>query len=238
MEEMDEDRFEIIAIGGDDIFIIVPGQKAVNISKKIGKKFDELFRNHSEGCYTITMSLGVVIAKYNKPVQYLFDLSKQLLKKAKKKSKKVNTGTLDIMVLETDSAFASNVNFIRKKLIESGKAKNKICTLKPYTWSELDEITEAVKLLKNSSLRGKAYNLMEATLNMDIDEGNLYFGYQRVRSGVKEMNTADEVNNTFSRRYNTSPKLMYLMDNAGGFYSPWPDIVELWDYVEAGEDYE
>lgn len=237
---MKNDAFEIIAIGGDDIFIIVPAEKALIISKNIGETFDNMFKNHSENKFTITMSLGVVVSKANKPIQYLFDLSQQLLKSAKSKAKKVNkSGTLDVMVLETDAAFASTVKFIRDKLKIKEKNKEKICTLRPYSWEELGEVIDAIKSLKKYSLRTKAYNLMDATLNLGIGEGNLYYSYQKIRDeDNKNTEIMDGISNVFRDRYNTRKKLMYYEGEDNKFYSPWIDIVELWDYIGTGEENE
>jgi len=44
--------FEAIALGGDDIFIIVPGNRSLEITNKIIEKFDGAFENK------MTMSAG------------------------------------------------------------------------------------------------------------------------------------------------------------------------------------
>lgn len=231
MEEMRDNTFEIIAIGGDDIFIIVPGKKALGISRCIGERFDNVFKNYSEDKFAITMSLGIAIAKNNKPVQYLFDLSMQLLKTAKAKSKEVHSGTMDIMVLETDASFASTVKFIRNKLKKKDNSKEIINTLRPYTWSEFKNVEDAIKKLKEKGLRSKAYNYMNFALERSMDEGNLYYSYQFVRADG-EKGTFNEVFNSLGKNefYESIPMSMYLKKK-DKYYSPWLDIVELWDYT-------
>ena len=232
-------KFEIIALGGDDIFIIVPGDKAINISKDIGNRFDNVFFNYTNADNdNLTMSLGVTISKYDKPVQYLFDMSIQLLKSAKSKAKKVKKGTIDFIVLETDAAFASNIKFLRSKL----NTKSKICTLKPYTFKELENLINVITRLKlgdgKNSFRSKAYRFMEATLKMKVDEGNLFYAYQRVKNNDKKI--LDEVYKYLKDDYDIfEGKMLYLNNKkTNKKCSIWLDVVELWDYVNGGELHE
>lgn len=109
--------FEIITIGGDDIFIIVPANKALEISQMIGEKFEEIMidRSDEKADYRIeankpvdkrkihryqpqtaknsecklSTSIGVLITAVNTPIYYAQDLVNQLLKSAKEKAKKL-----------------------------------------------------------------------------------------------------------------------------------------------------
>lgn len=103
--------FEILAIGGDDLFIVVPGSRAGDIALSIARVFEiELTRRFAElgltmssatsleGRYygrdpaaaavkqftpTVGLSAGVLIAQENSPFFFLRDLVAQLLKRAK-----------------------------------------------------------------------------------------------------------------------------------------------------------
>jgi len=66
--------FEAIALGGDDIFIIVPGNRSLEITNKIIEKFDGAFENK------MTMSAGICIAKSSTPIRTLFELHSICLK--------------------------------------------------------------------------------------------------------------------------------------------------------------
>lgn len=248
-KKLGSDKFEIIALGGDDIFIIVPGENAIGIAKSIGERFDSAFKNYSEDSdENLTMSLGVVIAKYNKPIQYLFDMSMQLLKSAKKKAKKEKKGTIDLIILETDAGFASNVKYLRSKLITN----EKVCTLKPYTYDDLESLIRIVKILKGNKgekandFRGKAYKFFEATMQMNVEEGNLYYAYQRARmesknnkkdcNEDKEREILDSIYKEFNEKYDTcNSRQLYIKDKEKRNLSIWGDIVELWDYVQEGD---
>lgn len=232
-------KFEIIALGGDDIFIIVPGQDAILVSKDICDRFGAVFKNYTnESNNNLTMSLGITIAKYNKPVQYLFDMSMQLLKQAKKKAKKVHQGTVDFLILETDAGFASNVDFIRMGLNKD----NKIRTLRPFSNNELDSMIKIVNKLKNAenkdneSFRSTAYNFMNASFSMSVNEANLYYQYQNNKNKKNEI--LDSIYYEFSNAYGdieTKKNLFISRKNENENLSIWTDIVEMWDYVKEGE---
>ncbi|MBE9055748.1 type III-B CRISPR-associated protein Cas10/Cmr2 [Sphaerospermopsis sp. LEGE 08334] len=109
--------FEIITIGGDDIFTIVPANKALEISQIIGEKFEEIMIDKSDEIadYRIeqtkpvdkkkihryqpqtakpsecklSTSIGVLITADDTPIYYAQDLVTQLLKSAKEKAKKL-----------------------------------------------------------------------------------------------------------------------------------------------------
>lgn len=104
--------FEIIAIGGDDLLLIVPGNKALDIALAIGQNFERIFADsqkqdtdskslpsasdQSQGRYraattfvtkpytpSIGLSAGVIVAQENAPIFFLRDLVEELLKSAK-----------------------------------------------------------------------------------------------------------------------------------------------------------
>ena len=105
--------FEIISIGGDDLILIVPGDKALEIAHEIGVNFDNTFMSHEvygkakcpnkaqryqsqQWVHTaerklpqFSMSLGFVIANEHTPIAFLEDLAGKLLKSAKSKAKKI-----------------------------------------------------------------------------------------------------------------------------------------------------
>ncbi|RMH74327.1 MAG: type III-B CRISPR-associated protein Cas10/Cmr2, partial [Cyanobacteria bacterium J007] len=105
--------FEIITVGGDDVLILVPANKALAIAKDIGEKFEEILA--SKGRYKIpesdklekpersphryrpeeavtrdtqlSTSMGVLTIAYDSPIYYANKLANQLLKSAKKRAK-------------------------------------------------------------------------------------------------------------------------------------------------------
>ncbi len=231
--------FEIIAIGGDDIFMIVPGDKAISLSKEIGELFDQRFKNLSKDQNNITMSLGVTISHHNTPIQYLFDLSQQLLKNAKKKARNITSGTVDIIAMENDSLMGSSLKTLRQELIrkEEGIGGNKSLnlTMRPYNWDELEGIIDVVRDLKDKKLRSRVYRFREASMNMNIQESNLLYVYELSKLKHRKIiiESLSKLTETFNiNSGNTNQMMMNLYDeNNYTMYSPWLDITEFWDYI-------
>lgn len=109
--------FEIITIGGDDVMLIVPANKALAIAHTIGEEFEkilvekETYRlDDKEAALSVnshryvgeeaqpsrcklSMSAGVLITSYNTPIYYAENLTNQLLKSAKKLAKELKSNS-------------------------------------------------------------------------------------------------------------------------------------------------
>lgn len=105
--------FEILTIGGDDVMLVVPANKALAIAKTISEEFErilldlapslavnqaklkrpqqDIHRYQPEQAETsrceLSMSAGVLITAEDTPIYYAENLTNQLLKSAKKKAK-------------------------------------------------------------------------------------------------------------------------------------------------------
>ncbi|MFQ4138700.1 type III-B CRISPR-associated protein Cas10/Cmr2 [Nodosilinea sp. PGN35] len=104
--------FEILTIGGDDVMLVVPADRALAIAKTISEEFerilldlDDSFRLPPQGSQPqqgihryqsaqasasqcqLSMSVGVLITADDTPIYYAENLTNQLLKSAKKKAK-------------------------------------------------------------------------------------------------------------------------------------------------------
>ena len=119
--------FEIITVGGDDVFLIVPADKALQIAQTIGEVFERKLAEKSEyhipfnpqpqiihryqptaaspskSC--LSMSTGVLITAEDTPILYAENLTGQLLKSAKETAKQLKRrgyygGTIDFLVLK------------------------------------------------------------------------------------------------------------------------------------------
>jgi hypothetical protein len=209
-------KFEVIALGGDDILIVVPGDKCLEITSKIIAKFDKAFNKE------ITMSAGICIAKFNTPIKNMFDISMKKLKSAKKKVRKENLdeGTVDVIVLESNSSISFNYN-------ES--------EVFPVTASDLTRIFDVIRKMKDDKTisRGQLYKLRYANENMIEEEFQLFFLYNQERNTRKISEYMNEIFNNkevftgLVRRKATGSDDYKLI-------SPWKDITYLWDYSGNG----
>jgi CRISPR-associated protein Cmr2 len=135
--------FEILTIGGDDVMLIVPADKALAIAKTIGEEFERILLNkgkryeltkdynpelvhryHEQGKKfaskqsVLSISTGVLITAENTPIYYAQKLTEQLLKSAKKQAKDLKKsgyygGTIDFLVMKAVTMISSNINEFR-----------------------------------------------------------------------------------------------------------------------------
>ena len=145
--------FEVISIGGDDLVLIVPGDKVLEIVHEIGVNFDKTFMSHSvhkkakgpskaqryqsqhweneadSKLPQFSMSLGFVIANEHTPVAFMEDLADKLLKSAKARAKMLKTefgysaGTVDFLSLKSLSMIATKLKDFREQFYKTDKDK-------------------------------------------------------------------------------------------------------------------
>lgn len=69
MKSLGIDRFEVVGLGGDDIFVIVSGKVTLKFATGLIKEYNNKFKKQNvaenENMYESTMSVGVCIAKSN-----------------------------------------------------------------------------------------------------------------------------------------------------------------------------
>ena len=129
--------FEILTIGGDDVMLIVPADRALAIAKTIGEEFERLLvergeryqENNKKYCPQIihrylgeyqetqpptgdrqcklSMSAGVLITAEDTPIYYAEKLTNQLLKSAKKRAKE----------LKKENYYGGTVDFLVMKSV-------------------------------------------------------------------------------------------------------------------------
>ena len=132
--------FEILTIGGDDVMLIVPANKALAIAQKIGEEFEarllkvnmhkyryketynpELVHRYQsrdkfqvpEQC-KLSMSIGVLITAEDTPIYYAEKLTSQLLKSAKKRAKELKQKAKE---LKQNGYYGGTVDFLVMKTV-------------------------------------------------------------------------------------------------------------------------
>lgn len=200
--------FEIIAIGGDDVLIIVPADKALAIAQTIGERFEAILK--SKGRYDIpstkkpidysfqryqngsikpsesilSTSLGVLITAENTPIYYAEKLVGQLLKSAKKTAKDLKTkhgyhgGTIDFLSMKSVTMLSSNIESFRK---EGLTKENLRLYAAPYTLHEIGGLIEVVKTLKNANFSRSQLYQLRSLLENGKQTAIINYRYFRVR---------------------------------------------------------
>lgn len=147
--------FEILTIGGDDVMLVVPADKALAIAKTLAEAFEshlqkiEAYRRTGTDNLTavhryqptqaarsqckLSLSAGVLITAEDTPIYYAQDLTEQLLKSAKEKGKQLKKekveyygGTIDFLVLKTVTMISSNIQeFRREGLVKRQRTRDR-----------------------------------------------------------------------------------------------------------------
>jgi CRISPR-associated protein Cmr2 len=147
--------FEIITIGGDDVMLIVPADKALAIAKTLGDQFEVYLAENGNDKYSVnqsekhqgqihryfadakpsvsslSMSTGMLITADATPIYYATNLTEQLLKSAKEKAKQLKKlgyhgGTVDFMVLKTVTMISSDIKEFRQQGLTKTIEKQKM----------------------------------------------------------------------------------------------------------------
>jgi CRISPR-associated protein Cmr2 len=240
--------FEILTIGGDDVMLIVPADKALEIAKTIGEEFEKILldKYKSEKSYTLkevhryrsqenistnnqcklSMSTGVLITADNTPIYYTQKLTEQLLKSAKKLAKELKKshysgGTVDFLVMKSLTMISSSVNDFRSEgLIKSrqGKPKLKLYAA-PYTLHELGGLLKTLQALKNSDFPKSQIYQIRSLLERGKHTAILNYRYFKVRLANKK--AQDLLESEFEKVW-CQPK----DEKNNGSLAPWMSLIE------------
>jgi CRISPR-associated protein Cmr2 len=235
-ESKTADKFEIIAIGGDDILLIVPGDQALDIAYHIGTRFEAAYQETDKTSSQLTMSIGVTLANYRMPIRFLFETAKQLLKSAKKKAKAEKKGTLDVLSLAGDASLGTTVTEVRKRQNEGTIRR----TARPYSWQNVKDLKELITNLKKEKLNNRVISLIQAIDKAATPlETELYYAYLLSRLAERDERSAIWALNLVAatlRKWMELPvsensRLFAKQKEETDFiyYSLWHDIAELWD---------
>jgi len=211
-----EAMFEAIALGGDDIFIIVPGDKSLEITNKIINKFDGAFRKK------MTMSAGVCIAKSNTPIKTMFEVAQYMLKRAKKYARKMNCaeGTVDVQFIR------SNIGI---DMLESESS------IFPADNSELSSYLDIIRDLREDSRIkiSQLYRFSNAwRLMKNPMEFQLFYLYQTGRlTGCYNDYVLKFLKNMKKNNENVYNYCGLLQKRSGAGSSEEPTYVCLWDDI-------
>lgn len=179
--------FEILSIGGDDLFLIVPAHTALPVACDIAKMVEDRLRGErlfevaqgyewprvqrcagaspSSQC-EVSLSVGVVLADAHTPVFYLEDLASQLLKTAKRRAKRLKRehgyygGTVDFLALKSVTMITGSVEQFRAAALTRNDER---LYARPYTVAEMELLLESVRRLKAADFpRSQLYRLRES----------------------------------------------------------------------------
>jgi len=247
--------FEILTIGGDDVLLVVPANKALAIAQTLSEQFEQSLledRNFAiqpeesrpssnihryrlgeapvSRCQ-LSMSVGVLITAEDTPIYYAEKLVSQLLKSAKKKAKQLKQdskyygGTIDFLVMKSVTMLSSSIEEFR----QSGLVIQGKPKLKlygaPYTLHEIGGLIETAQALKAVDFPRSQLYQIRSLLERGKRTAMLNYRYFRVRLGKDKQHLLEE---TFENAW-CQPK----DSENGGNLAPWMSLKE-----DAGTTYE
>jgi CRISPR-associated protein Cmr2 len=241
-------QFEVIAIGGDDVILIVPATEAMEIACRIGKRFETAYQGSDQTYEKLTMSVGVTLSSYRLPIRFLFETAQQLLKSAKKKAKagtkSEKAGTMDVLSLVGDASIGTTM--VRQRQNQGMLRK----TARPYTWSQARALQDLIRDLREQQLGNRILSLVQAIDRAaDPLEAELYYAYLLSRLADRGERASIVALNRVSQtlagptwmnlpRSLARSGLLVKDDRTGEtvYYSLWHDIAELWEAMGGNDD--
>jgi CRISPR-associated protein Cmr2 len=208
--------FEIVTIGGDDVMLIVPANKALAIAQTIGEEFEHRLLQTNRYSLPSTsiaqsvhrylpklapiskcqlsMSTGVLITAKDTPIYYAKKLVDQLLKSAKKKAKDLknqgyNGGTVDFFVMKSVTMLSSSIEEFRQQALTIDLSPKRQLYAAPYTLYELKGLLSSVKVLQGSKFPKSQLYQIRSLLERGKHTAILNYRYFRVRlkQGQREL---------------------------------------------------
>lgn len=249
--------FEILTIGGDDLLLIVPADKALPLARAICGRFHEALADRHPDAPT--MSAGVVIAQESNPISFVHELAYQLLKSAKRRTKQLSKANgetpqsrgdaacIDYMILKSQSTLASRLRDVRQSAflqVEHEQEKERVfLTARPYTLPEIDRLLAGAKKLKGFNLAPGQLHQMRREFQNGRFPAIFYYLYQRTRLGrLNEKHAAAlaaiEAEWQMVEPHGAAP-WRYLPDARDGYReydTPLIDMLGLFDFVQPAEN--
>lgn len=184
--------FEIIALGGDDIVVIVPARYGWALAVKILEAFEqhrgieklqgelqERVGNTLCRPVSLRLSAGLAIADVKYPVSFLFSLAEGLLKKAKKLARDVHSSTLCHLWLRAP-VLSERADVLLSALYER---QTMVLTARPYTVEQAWKLTKLARRLEQLS-KAQQRSLAEA-LEKGVHVSLNYALYQAARQNER-----------------------------------------------------
>ena len=238
--------FDVLMLGGDDLVMVTTAHKVVEVSMKITKRFSEL----TEECLgkRLTISAGVAIAHANFPFSSLLTLAEQALKFSKKEAVKrkrrgqgsTHDGLINFIAVSNSNSLDFD-HYHRETL--SDEDQDIYRTLRPYNLTDLCCVIKTIRKLKKENFpRGKLKELREAVFqsrNQSILEGLKFISGINPRSaeGKKHRQMFWDFLTHFA---DSSPSTLPFpwFKSEDNSYTPFLDLIELYDFIETQNEVE
>ncbi len=183
--------FEIIALGGDDIVVLLPASAGWPVALRVLDNFaqsseiqrlqEEMQERLGSGQVPpLNLSAGLAIADVKYPVRFLFDLAEGLLKEAKRLARAQQTATLCHLWLRAPVITEEAAAMLKALYEREQPAPERYLTARPYTLEQAQRLTQAAQLLAEipASQRRTLAEALEKGVHVSLN----YALYQAARA--------------------------------------------------------
>lgn len=189
--------FEIIALGGDDIVVLLPASVGWAVALRVLDNFarssviqrlqEEMQERLGAGTVPpLNLSAGLAIADVKYPVRFLFDLAEGLLKEAKRLARAQQTATLCHLWLRAPVITEEAATMLKALYEREQPAPERYLTARPYTLEQAQRLTQVAQLLAEipASQRRTLAEALEKGVHVSLN----YALYQaaRVRAELRD----------------------------------------------------
>ncbi len=243
--------FDILLLGGDDLVMVTPADKVLEVGLTVMEQFTEFTR--AKLGRALKLSVGIAIAHANYPFGQLLSLAESTLKFAKKEGAKRRQvgktwegGLLNFVVVSSANHLEFG-EFYDDTLVayadEGNKATNKPKnlhrTLRPYNAADFREL---LNIRRNQTIagipRGKLKQLQQSIFQSQkqamIDGLTLLFHWRN----NKQREAIQKVVEEFARRNQNGqvhgllfPWYQVGVKSNPKYYTPLLDLIEIFDFV-------
>ncbi len=240
--------FDVLLIGGDDIVMVTPADKAMQVAQTLADKFHKDTQEY-------TLSIGVVLAPVKYPFALLYSLVDETIKAAKKSGAKLQKDTassdnaqdktrVSFVVVTGNTSLGYQKQYSEMHREPVGGSRNEFfATLRPYTLSDLDWLIQQLKEGNQMRLgRTKLHQLREAILKLNqtttiVEALALLRNWRKdERDFMKDMVLHFDTRPT-KRQEDMGPLFPWFLDGAESntsqsvYRTPLLDFIELYDFV-------
>jgi hypothetical protein len=224
LAESSNHKFEIIAVGGDDMCVLVPGEIGLLAGTLMTEEFDKKWKKRGGGFPKLTVSVGIAIGQYNTPIFYMRETAEQLLKIAKGLAHDTGKSCLDILSLNSDGQWATRVeDKLRRDLEIQEDGDEGIRTVRPFTSESARQFLGWLKKADAAS-SSSLHRIAEASMKLGMVEGDLWFEYLLSRQPKDDQSLKNLCDAIAKDR--DAYCAMYFKDESGRRFSPWRDLAE------------
>jgi len=234
--------FDVLLLAGDDLVMVTKAQSALQVALELVERFSALSETNGR---RLKLSASVVIAHDRFPFQAAHRIAESGLRFAKQnahklrmQAKECNTGLINFLVLSNPSSLDFyGIYNSDLKTVASDNTFN-IRTLRPYRPELLHALMNAARDLGTGS-RTRLHQLAEACYldrNNSKLNGFTAFSRWRGKGDGKEAQIIDKLFGEIRKCYEFSGMhaFPWLVDEENNHYSPFVDLLEIFDFVEGG----